>query len=461
MTRAPRRRSLLLRYSLVHGLFFGCAVSAVLFFLYEATLGLEKARLDREIAEEASLLRGRLAGRTVTEMAAIVHRTTSDLNGRTSIYMLATSRREYVAGNLRTWPASAEAPAGAARDMLEFPLAGASSADDASGRVRGRSLALPAGERLFVGRNLAEFDRLRSLFGGAIAASLAATVLLGVAGGLFLSRSVSSRLNEINRMSEAILAGDLRRRVPVGTRGDEFDELAENLNRMLDRIEQLMAAMREVSDNVAHDLRSPISRLRSRIEVALMDRSADGDAYRRVLEQTVADTDAILAVFNALLTIAVVESGAPRERFVPVDLAEIAREGFESYEPVADEAGLRLILRAPEPVRIRGDPRLLAQATANLLDNAVKHVPRGGRVELAVDRDADRARLVVSDDGPGIDEGFRARAFDRFTRTEKSRTTPGSGLGLSLVRAVARLHGGDVRLEDARPGLRVVVEVAA
>jgi len=460
MKRPPRRRGLILRYTLIHGLLFGALVSAVLFFLYDAMLGLEKARLDREIEQEAELMRGRLAGHTVTEMAAIVHRTTDAMTGHTSIYMLATARRDYVAGNLRSWPATATAERPAERGMVEFPLA-SDPIEPGRARARGRTLALPEGENLFVGRNLGEFDRLRGrLFGGALAASLAVTVLLGVVGGLLLSRSVSGRLNEINHLSEAILEGDLRRRLPVGARGDEFDELAENLNRMLDRIEQLMAAMREVSDNVAHDLRSPISRLRSRIEVALMDEHADSQAYRAVLEQTVADTEAILAVFNSLLTIAEAESGAPRERFAESDLSEIARESFETYEPAAEEAGIELNLRAAAPVRIRGERRLLAQAIANLLDNAIKHVPRGGHVELSVERDGDRARLAVVDDGPGMDEAFRERAFDRFTRMEKSRTTPGSGLGLSLVEAVARLHGGEIRLEDAHPGLRVVIEVA-
>jgi signal transduction histidine kinase len=457
----PRaRRSLILRYSLVHGLLFGCLVSAVLFFLYRATLDLEKSRLDREIEKEAQLLRGRLSGHTVTEMAAVVHRTTDELTGRTSIYMLATSRREYVAGNLRTWPGSPSADAPADGGIVEFPL-GSDGAAASSPRVRGRGVTLPAGAQLFVGRNLEEFDRLRRLFGGALAAALGVTVLLGVAGGLVLSRRVSSRLNEINRLSEAILEGDLHRRMPVGERGDEFDELSENLNRMLDRIERLMAAMREVSDNVAHDLRSPISRLRSRIEVALMDERADAAEYRRVLEETVADTERILAVFNSLLTIAEAESGAPRERFAEIDLAELAREAFETYEPVAEEAGIALMIRAAQATRIRGERRLLAQAIANLLDNALKHVPRGGRVELAVESDAKGPRVVVTDDGPGMDETFRQRAFDRFTRMEKSRTTPGSGLGLSLVRAVARLHGGEVHLEEAHPGLRVVIEVAA
>lgn len=454
MTQVRRRHSMILRYTLVHGLLFGALVSGVLVFLYRATLEVEQSRLDEEIAADASRLQGRLVGRTVTEMAAIVHRTTSDRSGQTSIYMLATSTRQYVAGNLRSWP-----PAADGQGPVEFPLESAAAESATSDRVRGRTLSLPEGERLFVGRNLAEFDRLQRLFGGTLAASLGVTVLLGVAGGFLLSRRVSSRLDEINHNSLAILEGDLRRRMPVGERGDEFDELSANLNRMLDRIEQLMAAMREVSDNIAHDLRSPISRLRSRIEVALMKERAGDDELRPVLEQTVEDTDAILGVFNSLLTIAEVESGAPRERFAEVDLAELARETFETYEPVADEAGVALALRADGPLRLRGDPSLLVQAMTNLLDNAIKYVPRGRRVELGVDRVDDVLRLVVADDGPGIEEAFRARAFDRFTRMEKSRTTPGSGLGLSLVRAVARLHGGAVRLEDAQPGLRVVLEL--
>jgi signal transduction histidine kinase len=451
--RLARRHSTILRYALVHGLLFGALVSGVLVFLYLATVDLEQSRLDDEIAADASRLQGRLVGRTVTEMAAIVHRTTSDRSGQTSIYMLATASRQYVAGNLRAWPPAAESSG-----PVEFPL-GSAAAEPLPDRVRGRSLALPAGERLFVGRNLAEFDRLQRLFGGTLAASLGVTILLGVAGGFLLSRRVSSRLDEINRNSLAILEGDLRRRMPVGTRGDEFDELSGNLNRMLDRIEQLMAAMREVSDNIAHDLRSPISRMRSRIEVALMAAGVGDEALRSVLEQTVQDTDAILGVFNSLLTIAEVESGAPRERFAEVDLAELARETFDTYEPVAEEAGVRLTLSTGGPARLRGDPSLLVQAITNLLDNAIKYVPRGGHVRLAVERDRAAIRLVVADDGPGIEEAFRTRAFDRFTRMEKSRTTAGSGLGLSLVRAVARLHGGTVRLEDAQPGLRVVLEL--
>jgi signal transduction histidine kinase len=219
-----------------------------------------------------------------------------------------------------------------------------------------------------------------------------------------------------------------------------------------------MAGMRAVSESIAHDLRSPISRLRSRIEVALMQ-PPDAGATRAVLEETVRDIDHVLAMFNALLTIAVAESGAPRERFADVDLAAIAADAVETYEPAAEEKGLLLALDAPGPVRLRGEPHLLAQALAHLLDNAVKYVPSPGRVAVRVAADGTRARLEVADDGPGLPEAFRARAFERFSRVEASRTTPGSGLGLSLVRAVARLHGGDVTLGDGRPGLVVGIEL--
>jgi hypothetical protein len=309
-----------------------------------------------------------------------------------------------------------------------------------------------------VARDVTTARELRALVRASLLATLAITVVLGIGGGVVLSRRLSSRLEALSRNSQAILAGDLRRRMPVSPRGDEFDAMAESLNRMLDRIEDLMAGMRAVSESIAHDLRSPISRLRSRIEVALMQ-PADAAATREVLEQTVRDIDHVLAMFNALLTIAVAESGAPRERFADVDLAAIAADAVETYEPAAEEAGLRLVLDAPRAVRLRGEPHLLAQALANLLDNAVKYVPSPGRIAVRVVADETKARLEVADDGPGMPDAFRERAFDRFTRVEASRTTPGSGLGLSLVRAVARLHGGDVSLSDAAPGLVVRVEL--
>ncbi|HEY8514041.1 MAG TPA: HAMP domain-containing sensor histidine kinase [Candidatus Binatia bacterium] len=420
-------------------------------FVYWSTLAVQQSRVDADIARETERLYGQLRdSRTVSERAAVVTRTTIGPRGRTTIYMLATERREYIAGNLHDWPGFREGANGT-QGVQEFPLGKTEQGRDAV--ARGRVVTLPTGERLLVARNVTELVELRDLVTRSLLAALGITVALGVGGGWLVSRRLSSRLDAVARNSQAILEGDLSRRMPVSSRGDEFDALAESLNRMLDRIEALMNGMREVSDSIAHDMRSPLSRLRSRIEVALMQ-PPDAHAYREVLEQTVRDMDGILAMFNSLLTIALAESGAPRERFVQVDLRAIAQDTVETYEPAAEERGLRLTLEAPEPVTLRGDPHLLAQALANLLDNAIKYVPGPGRVTVRV-RGGENAVLEVADDGPGIPPSFRAHAFDRFTRVEQSRTTPGSGLGLSLVRAVARLHGGEVTLADASPGLIV------
>jgi signal transduction histidine kinase len=212
--------------------------------------------------------------------------------------------------------------------------------------------------------------------------------------------------------------------------------------------------MRTVTSDIAHDLRQPISRLRSRIEVTLMG-PHDPEVYGEALQVTLAETDDILTMFNALLTIAVAESGAPRESFESIDLSEIARSAVELYRPAAEEAGLDIRLRADRPVPLSGNPHLIMQALSNLLDNAIKYAKDSGAVWVRVDEKDGQAILGVADRGPGILDEFRDRAFDRFTRQEESRTTPGSGLGLSLVRAVARLHGGVVELEDNEPGLEI------
>ncbi len=445
-----RRRSLIFRYTLAHATLFLCVLSGALAFLYLSTLEAHQTRQDAALETEAEDLHRDLMGLTsVREMAAVVTRRTTGQPGATTVYMLATSTRQYVAGNLRQWPDDMEDRG----DLLEFPIEG-----ERSQRARGRTYPLPTGDQLLVARNLAEADRFRSLVENAFLAALVVSLALGIGGAFLVTRRVSHRLDEINRNSIAVLQGDLERRMPESGRGDEVDELAGNLNRMLDRITTLMAAMREVTDDIAHDMRSPISRLRSRIEVTLMSRGDEGD-YRRALEQTIADADAILLLFNSLLTIAHAESGEPRKNFRSIDAAAIVADAVDIYEPAAEEAGLEITHTPGPPALLEGNPDLLGQAIANLLDNALKYVPRGGHVHCAVQRDAKKIRIRIADDGPGIPDEFRAKAFDRFSRMEASRTSPGSGLGLSLVRAIAHLHDGEVRIEDGRPGLVVNLEL--
>jgi signal transduction histidine kinase len=262
------------------------------------------------------------------------------------------------------------------------------------------------------------------------------------------------RIEAINRTSRDIIAGDLTRRIPVSGSSDELDRLAGNLNTMLDQIEGLMTGMRQVTDNIAHDLRSPLTRIRTRLELALMERPSV-EAYRAAMEQVLDSTTELIATFNALLSIAQVEAGALRESMAEIDLAAVAEDVAELYAPVAEDAQLRLRIEAAGGTLIRGNRHLLSQALANLIDNAIKHTPAGGTISVRVARADGSAELVVEDTGPGIPESDRTRVLDRFVRLEASRHAPGSGLGLSLVRAVAQLHHGTLTLEDNRPGLRV------
>jgi signal transduction histidine kinase len=314
---------------------------------------------------------------------------------------------------------------------------------------------LPGGFRLLVGRDMSESEAFRSRVGDTLGWAGLLTLALGLLTAVVASRNMLRRVEAVSGTAARIMRGDLAQRVPVTGSGDEFDQLAGNLNDMLERIERLMNGMREVSDNIAHDLRTPLSRLRTRLEVALLE-PPDAARYAEVMRETIAEADALLGTFNALLSITQAEAGTQRTPLEELDLAEIAGAVCELYEPVAEEAGVELAGEIERPILVRGDRHLLSQAAANLLDNALKYAA-GGPVTVAVRRAAGEALLIVADRGPGIPPEQRDKVFDRFVRLEASRSTPGQGLGLSLVRAVARLHGGGVRLEDNEPGLRAVL----
>ena len=329
-----------------------------------------------------------------------------------------------------------------------------------------RVFQLPGGFRLLVGRDLEERERLQQIVLDAGRWSIALVVILGLAGGLLVTRRVLRRVDAMTETTRTIMAGNLAGRLAIAGTGDELDRLASNLNAMLERIEALMRGLKEVSDNIAHDLKTPLTRLRNRCEEALRNAKSEAD-YRASLEATIEESDGLIRTFNALLMIARAESGQARDGMTDFDAAEIARGVGELYEPVADVKGIQLKVEAPARAPIHGNRELISQALANLVDNAIKYGgPDGAAVNgmpaeiiIKADRAGERILLTVADGGRGIPEADRGRAVERFVRLEQSRSQPGSGLGLSLASAVARLHGGELKLEDNHPGLRTVISL--
>ena len=320
--------------------------------------------------------------------------------------------------------------------------------------VRALVTSLGTGLLLAVGDDLSRNAEIHEATLKAFAWAVGLATVLGIGGGILLSRAFLARVDAIARTAEAIIKGDLHRRVPVRGTGDDLDRLADTLNRMLDRIGALMDSLRQVSSDVAHDLRTPLSRLRQRLEGALAHASTVGE-YEAAVEGAVAEVEGLLGTFSALLRIAQVEGGSPRAGFRDVDLSGIAEAVVDAFLPDAEDGGRTLAGEIVKGMVVRGDQELLTQMLANLVENALRHTSPGTRIRVRLTPVANGMQLAVEDDGPGVPEEDRTRILRRFYRGERSRTTPGNGLGLNLVAAVAELHGAELRIEDAAPGLRV------
>jgi signal transduction histidine kinase len=310
------------------------------------------------------------------------------------------------------------------------------------------------GYRLLVGDDDESVEAVDRVLAKRLLLAILGVAAIGVVGGYRFGRDVGRRISAITKTAEGIIDGDLSRRVPVRGRGDDLDHLAATFNRMLDRIEALMESLRQVSNDVAHDLRTPLTRLRARLELQL---SKAGPGPGAGLEAALSDLDAILETFAALLRIAQIEGGARRAGFAPTDLAGVGRTVVEAFAPSAEDAGVTLSLEASGPVVVDGDCELLTQMVVNLVENGLRHAGPGAIVRVRVAMDGKTPTLAVTDNGPGVPDQERERLFDRFYRLERSRSTPGSGLGLALVSAVGRLHGATVTLDNANPGLEARV----
>lgn len=446
------------RLAALYMVLFAASVLTLLVFIYFSTADFVERQTEETIgAEITGLLEQYSEHGLLGLIEAINSRTTTERNQPT-LYLLADPRLRPIAGNLAAWPHTEPITGkrGWVRFSVELTRSGAKTTYEAMASVT----ILNGDYRLLVGRDLRDAVVFRRRVEQTLFFAALLTLALGLVGGLLMTRNVLRRVEAVNRTSASIIQGDFSERVPVTGSGDEFDQLAANLNAMLDQIERLMAGMRQVTDNIAHDLRTPLSRLRARLEVTLLERP-DTNRYAEALAETIAEADHLLGTFNALLSIAEAEAGARRDTMAEVELDEIARSVADLYEPVAEEKGLKLVLDIASPAPVRGDRHLLSQAIANLLDNALKYTPEG-EVRLIVRHTDDaHVQLEIADTGPGVPAAHHQHVFDRFFRLENSRSTPGNGLGLSLVRAVAKLHGGDVHLEDNRPGLRVIMILPA
>ena len=386
-----------------------------------------------------------------------------------NLYLVTTPAGQAIAGNVGSLAPGVMGTEG----WSETAYRRLEDQDNTDHRALVNVTQLSGGFRLLIGRDLEERRRLFGIVAKAAQWSILVVVVLGIAGGIFVARRVLQRIDAMTGTTRRIMAGDLSGRLPVGRSGDELDRLAENLNAMLERIEALMVGLKEVSDNIAHDLKTPLTRLRNRAEEALAKSSCEAE-YRAALERTIEESDGLIRTFNALLMIARAESGQARGNMDDFDAAEVANGIHELYEPLAEDDGMTLRVKtAPAP--IHANRELISQALANLVENAIKYgkptsaaQAQGAVVSMDAKqiliearREADKVLLSVTDHGIGIPEGDRRHAVERFVRLDSSRSQPGSGLGLSLASAVATLHGGELRLDDAHPGLVATLVIPA
>ncbi len=461
-------RTTTFRFTIVYVAVFAVAVAILGAFFYRYTFGVAAEQTDAILDQEIQVLSEVFS----TEGAGVLRRVVRERAAwrDDGLYMLIGAPSGAVlSGNLSALPPEAlSAGEGFFNFTFERPRLDAAGREigidsrEARGKIR-RFKATPDAETsflVFVARDISTREGLRKRSQAQMARIGAATILLGIIVGLVFSRALLRRVDSVNRTARAIRDGDLSKRIALTGAGDELENLAINLNAMLDQIERLMNGMREVSDNIAHDLRSPLNRIRGRLEDAIKAGPAEKDeAVRATLE----DAENMITTFNALLSIARIESGEGAGAMEAIDLVAIAQEMVELYEPAAQDAGFILQLKTAPAPPIRGSRSLLSQAIANLLDNALKYAVGGTTIRIDVRKGSEgRVLLSILDDGPGVPEGDRDSVVKRFVRLEQSRTAPGSGLGLSLVTAIARAHRASIVLGDAssnpdKRGLKVTI----
>ena len=441
-------RSRVYRYGMIFLGLFVVSVSIIFLILYLILFSqIEDLHTD-EINHEVDFITRKYERYDEASMIADLNEVLESHPGYNGVYLLEDSGGEVLAGNLSRWPEIALVPG----EIRIFSYRDDPAGNEPDELIRATVCLLPGDHRLLVGRNFSRTRDLQRLLHRNAGVGLLVTLVLGAAVATFMALGLSRRLERINRTTLEFLDAGLHIRVPLNGSGDEFDRLAINLNRMLGRIERLMESMEGVTDVIAHDLRRPLNRLKSRIEVGLMASHGPEDC-RSILAENMEDTQRLLATFNSLLTIARIRSLSDRTGFTKVDLSGVMQEALEFYGPVAEEKSQVMAVEAPQPAPVWGNRDLLVQIIFNLVDNAIKFSPPEARITLTAAMHESGCVATVRDDGPGIPAHFRDRAFERFARLESGHEKPGQGLGLSLVQVVMELHEGSVELIDGNPGL--------
>ena len=450
-------KSLIFRLTAVYCLIFALSVGALFAVVWVVTGRTMTNQIAAEVQREAISLADEFRATDADTTAGSIERRLR--RGGLSYYLLQAANGTLVAGNI--FPVAPIRGFVALQVQLQSPGEKFLNRQTASRRqALGYGVLLTDGSFVMVADDVGRLENAKQAIRTAFVVAGGISMLLAILGGFLLSRGFLRRIDAINRTAAQIMGGSLAARIPARPHGDEIDSLAANLNAMLDRIQSLMENLQQVSSDIAHDLRTPLARLRQNLEAARTTASTIED-YRNSTDAAIAETEGLLGTFSALLRIAQVESGSRKAGFARVDMSELFDFVATTFQPVAEDKGYRLLSQIEPGAVITGDRGLLLQLATNLVENAIRHTPPGSTIELSLRRERGQVMAIVSDDGPGIPPEEREKVFRRFYRREASRTTPGSGLGLALVAAIANLHNAKISLSDNGPGLVVQLRFPA
>jgi signal transduction histidine kinase len=435
------------RIAIVYSIVFAIGAATLIYAVDFAVSRVVDGSTDNLIEAEVQGLREQMLVLSRSDFIELIEQRSQDQDVRGAVYLMVDPQLRPVAGNVPAWP-----KIGSNQKWFMFKVSVPFGDETREHEMRARYFALPGGYQMLVGHDVQERQDVKSLMMRGLIAAVILTLLLGLGGGFWMGRRILAQAGAISAVATQIMSGDLSQRLPVRKADDEINTLAREINSMLDKIEQLTLGMRTVLDSAAHDLRTPLNRLQASAESA-MTSLLPGSPERRVLERVNTEVDRMRSTLDALLRIALAETGTVARE--PVDLSELVASVVELYAPVSEERGIILESSVAPGAQVLGNRQLLAQALANLLDNAIKFTPDGGRIRVVLDGSGSAPQVIVEDNGPGIPADKREIVLGRRVRLDEARKFPGSGLGLSLVAAVTKLHGAHLVLDDAGPGLKV------